>query len=554
MHRETRNRATANESTEIRVHGRGGQGGVTCAKILAAIYARRGLSVQAFGDYASERSGAPVRAYTRISNREISERNKVYHPDHLVVLDPSLLGNEVLAGLARGGSLLLNTPKSLESLSERFGPFRLATVDATAIARRHKIGTRSVVIVNTCMAGAFARLHGVSLEDLRSTFQALGFASNFSAAQDAYDAVRIRSALPSSTEETARPTALDDPGVVPIPSHLESPPTNLKTGTWSSQHPIYREHLAPCNAWCPAGNDVVGFVQALAREDEAAAARILGNTTPLAGVCGRVCPAPCAEGCNRREHDGAVNIRGLERWIADHHPGAVSDVPTQARPARVAIVGGGPAGLSAAYSVAREGHHATIFEGEDELGGLLRTGIPTYRLPRNVLDREVQGILDLGVEARCGEVLDPERIGELSADYDAVILATGLQKLRKLVVPGADLDGVEQGIRFLRRINLSLGPRPVFSGPVVVLGGGNTAIDCARSALRLGAEKVTVVYRRTRLEMPAIREEIEEAEQEGVEFLIQRQPVRFFGRDRLDAVELAEVEMGEPDESGRRAR
>jgi NADPH-dependent glutamate synthase beta subunit-like oxidoreductase/Pyruvate/2-oxoacid:ferredoxin oxidoreductase delta subunit len=307
---------------------------------------------------------------------------------------------------------------------------------------------------------------------------------------------------------------------------------------------------APCNAFCPAGNDVVGFVQALARDDVDGAAALLGRTSAFASVCGRVCPAPCMEGCNRAELDGAVDIRALERFIGDHAAPVVPERATPDRVRRVAIVGGGPAGLAAAHTLALAGHEATIFEGEEALGGVLRTGIPSYRLPRDVLDREVESVLALGVKARCGERLGADTLRTLSHDFDAMILATGLARLRVLDVPGTDLEGVEQGIRYLHRVNLEGGG--ALQGHVVVLGGGNTAMDCARSALRSGASKVTVVYRRTRLEMPAIGEEIAEAEEEGVELLFLRQPVTFHGADRVLEVELAEVELGEPDQDGRR--
>ncbi|MCP5027905.1 MAG: FAD-dependent oxidoreductase, partial [Actinomycetia bacterium] len=336
--------------------------------------------------------------------------------------------------------------------------------------------------------------------------------------------------------------------------------TGLATGSWSSQKPNYVENLAPCNAWCPAGNDVVNFIGALDASKgggESVAAEILGRSTPLAAVCGRVCPAPCMEGCNRTEYDGAVNIRGLERWIADHEPVAVKKVERVQDPKRFAIVGGGPAGLAAAYEVAKSGHAATIFEGEKELGGVLRTGIPVYRLPRPALDAEIANILKLGVEAHCGVFLDAARIAELEAEYDAVIIASGLQKLRGLDAEGSDLAGIEQGIRYLHRMNLPEGGQSsaesgAMSGHVVVLGGGNTAIDCARSALRGGADKVTIAYRRGRDEMPAIREEIEEADQEGIQFAMLRQPVAFAGSERVTGVKLAEVDLAEPDESGRR--
>jgi 2-oxoacid:acceptor oxidoreductase delta subunit (pyruvate/2-ketoisovalerate family) len=215
------------------------------------------------------------------------------------------------------------------------------------------------------------------------------------------------------------------------------------------------------------------------------------------------------------------------------------------------VVGSGPAGLTAACELARAGHVVRVYEGEAELGGVLRTGIPAYRLAREALDREIDAILALGIETRCGEFLDARGIAQLRTRHDAVILAAGLARPAELDVPGATLAGVEQGTKFLHRVNLEGGA--ALHGHVMVLGGGNTAMDCARSALRSGASMVTVAYRRTRTEMPAIPEEILEAEHEGISFLYQRQPVAFHGRRRLSQVELAEVQMGPPDASGRRS-
>ncbi|MBM4061401.1 MAG: hypothetical protein FJ265_09960 [Planctomycetes bacterium] len=544
-------------SMEIRLHGRGGQGGVTCAKILAACYAAQGRSVQTFGDYAGERSGAPVRAYTRVSDEPITNRNKVYEPDHLVVLDHHLLGPDVFAGLRPGGSVLVNTPEPLDELASQWSQFTIGVVDATRIARSHKIGTRSVVIVNTTIAGAYARMHDVPLEVLEKVYEKLGFRGNFAAAREAYESVRThrgsaqpgRVAAPAPAPVLAPVPARKLPEVADLVAHRESPPTPLKTGNWSSLRPNYTEHLAPCNAWCPAGNDVVAFVQSLHGGDAKKGAEILARSTPFPGVCGRVCPAPCMEGCNRAEHDGTVNIRGLERWIADAGL-APYGRETAAAPRRVAIVGSGPAGIAAAFVLGKRGHRVVIYEGEAELGGVLRTGIPTYRLPRAVIDREIGAVLALGVETRLGRFLGKQEIAALPRDHDAVILATGLQKLTQLDVPGAKLPGVEQGIHFLHRVNLEGGMR--LSGHVVVLGGGNTAMDCARSALRCGAQRVTVAYRRTRAEMPAIREEVDQAVEESIVLLEQRAPVAFAGTGRVEAVDLAEVEMGPPDQSGRR--
>ena len=535
---------------EIRLHGRGGQGGVTCAKIIAACYAALGKSVQTFGDYAGERSGAPVRAYTRVGDEPVTNRNKVYEPDHLVVLDPHLLGPEVFAGAVPAAKVLLNTPLPMAAFADRYREFVLAIVDATRIARAHKIGSRSVVIVNTTIAGAYARMHSIPLEVLRQTYARLGFLGNFPAAQEAYDAVQIRLDVPTAPAAAAAVGTRARPEVVPVTAHAQSPAPGLETGNWSSQRPQYVEHLAPCSAWCPAGNDVVGFVQSMVTDDPVRGAEILGRTTPLAAVCGRVCPAPCMAGCNRAEYDGSVDIRGLERRIADSRPVAVQTPAIHEDPRRIAIVGGGPAGLSAAYSLAVSGHRVTLMEGERSLGGVLRTGIPSYRLPREVLDREVGGITALGIEVRSGRFLRADEIAALAGAYDAVILATGLQKLRGLQVPGSSLAGVQQGIHFLHDINLR--GNVARSGHIVVLGGGNTAMDCARSALRAGAARVTVAYRRTRAEMPAIPEEVEEALEEGIELLEQRTPVGFSGDGRVQEVTLAVVEMGPPDASGRR--
>ena len=258
---------------EVRLHGRGGQGGVTCAKILASVWARRGMSVQSFGDYAGERSGAPVRAYVRASDAPIENRNKVYHPDHLLVLDPTLLGSEILSGLAKGGTLLVNTTEDPDALAARFPGFRIATVDATGIARRHGIGTRSVVIVNTTIAGAFVRAMALPLSALEDTYRALGFASNLQAAREAFDSVRIRE-VGAVLEAAARPGAPNpgapNPGapntsapVTPLVQHAEGAAPPVPTGSWRTQTPRYVENLAPCSAFCPAGNDVVEFVRRL---------------------------------------------------------------------------------------------------------------------------------------------------------------------------------------------------------------------------------------------------------------------------------------------------
>ncbi|HET8733886.1 MAG TPA: FAD-dependent oxidoreductase, partial [Anaeromyxobacteraceae bacterium] len=492
--------------------------------------------------------GAPIRAFTRVDTVPIRNRNKVYRPHHVVVLDAGLLGAEVLDGADPGSVVLLNTARGLAPFADQHGHFRFAAVDATAIARRHGIGTSAVVIINTTLAGAYARAMGLPWQAVERAFAALGLERDIAAAAEAWDAVEVREA-----DDDARPpaaavrTAATVPGVEEVLVDLPVPRT---TGSWRTQVPVYRSHAAPCNAGCPAGNDVVGFVQALASGGVEAAAEVLFRTQPLPSVCGRVCPAPCMTACNRAAYDGAVQIRGLERWIGDH---VVLDLPRPtpaARPRRVAVVGSGPAGLAAAFELARSGHEVTIHEGESCLGGVLRTGIPAYRLPEDVLDRDVGRILALGVTARTGTFLDGVGVAALAAENDAVIVAAGLRKLTALDAPGVDLPGVIQGIRFLDDVKRGAAPR--LSGHVVVAGGGNTAVDCARTALRLGAETVTIAYRRGRKEMPAIASEVDEAVAEGVRLAPCRQPVQVTGEGRVEAIVLAEVELGEPDASGRR--
>lgn len=535
---------------EVRVHGRGGQGGVTCAKLIAALYAQMGLYVQTFGDYGSERSGAPVQAFTRADRLPITNRNKVYRADHLIVLDPGLMETQVLSGVAPGALLLLNSTASLDESGGRYANYRFGVVDATEIARELGIGSSSVVIINTTIVGAYARLLGVPMSVLEQAYASLGLVGDLDAARQAYERVRVREPGGDAGSKAASgiPTGIELPRVVPMTEHTVDIPAALKTGLWSNQAPVYRECTAPCNAACPAGNDVVGFIQALKHGGPEAAAAVLMRTQALPSVCGRVCPAPCMRECNREAFDGAVNIRSLERWISDQSVLKLANEPA-AVPRRVAVVGGGPAGLSAAYQLALRGHAVTIYEGGPALGGVLLNGIPAFRLPLGVLNRDIGRILALGVEAKCGRYLDRDDLARLEQDYDAVVVSTGFGRAHDLSVAGEQLDGVEQGLAFLDRVKQG---EVAVNGQVVVVGGGNSAIDCARSALRCGAATVTLVYRRGREQMPAIAEEIEDAEREGVRLMLHRQPVAFTGDGVVSGVVLAEVEAGLPDESGRR--
>jgi 2-oxoacid:acceptor oxidoreductase delta subunit (pyruvate/2-ketoisovalerate family) len=324
-----------------------------------------------------------------------------------------------------------------------------------------------------------------------------------------------------------------------------------RTGSWKYIRPLYRDAVAPCNRACPAGVDVEGYLNLLraGRLDEAI--DLLLRENPMPAITGRVCHHPCESGCNRRDFDEAVAVHSVERALGDHalrypHP---PPLPVT-HPERVAVVGAGPAGLSCAYHLARLGYAVTVFDEAAEAGGLLRQGIPAYRLPREVLDRQIARIASMGIDIRTGVRLAGDAARAELDGYDAVFYATGAHRGKPMGVAGEDGPGIVAGLEFLKAVNR--GARPDPGRRVAVIGGGNTAMDCARTALRLGAEPV-VVYRRTRAEMPAIAQEVDEAVREGIEFVFLAAPAAFRWEDgRLVEMRVTRMALGEPDSSGRR--
>ncbi len=357
------------------------------------------------------------------------------------------------------------------------------------------------------------------------------------------------------TEEIAFKTEADMPY---LPMSLGTTLVN-KTGSWRYIRPLYVDKTPPCNNNCPAGTDVVGYL-ALMREGKYKEAwELIKQENPFPGVCGRVCPHPCESGCNREELGGAIAIHTLERFLADYAASQRLSVQASKRydatmlrryDAEVAVIGSGPAGFSCAYHLARRGYPVTVFEALPVAGGMMRIGIPEYRLPREVLDREIADIEALGVEIRTGVRLGHNLPMSELDNYDAVFIAVGLQKSRRLNVPGEDAEGVIPGLEFLKRVNL--GEEVRVDRRAAVIGGGNTAIDAARTALRLGLE-VTILYRRSRAEMPAIADEIEEALAEGVNIRYLTAPVELLTeKGRVTGLKCVRMELGMPDESGRR--
>lgn len=533
---------------------------VTAFEILAKVFSSLDqYNVQAFPAFGVERTGAPIQAFLRVAREVILNRSNVYHPHLIVVFDESLLSQvPVMEGIKPGGVLLINTENPLQlALPEGV---KLFTVPATRISIDNGLGSRALPIVNAAMIGAVARLAGGDLEQtlaaIRDNVPGKPDA-NARAAATAFDAVSgpelpdpfVLERLRLEKNEEAEWRA---PLVETVYPDLDSPAwgepmSKNKTGNWRLDTPVYLHKRPPCNSNCPAGTDVREFVKLAGQKKYEQALQVIYQHNPFPSVCGRVCPHFCEQNCNRNELDSCVNIGAIERFLGKSYSTLPRRVPIRYAE-RVAVIGSGPAGLTAALRLRESGYPVTVFEAMPQAGGMMRAGIPKFRLPDEALDHEIDRIRQAGVEIMLNQRVAVE---ELRGQFEAVIVAAGAHIGSAMHIEGEQL--ALEGLTFLRDVKLRNDHHGIGPGQeVAVIGGGNTAIDVARTLLRLGAQPV-IYYRRTAQEMPAIAQEVEEAIAEGVGFEFLTAPTALeTAHDGKIIVNLARMQLGDPDQSGRR--
>jgi putative selenate reductase YgfK subunit len=547
---------------EVVFYARGGQGAVTVAAVLVAAFNIEGKYAQAFPFFGGERRGAPVKAFLRIDDKPVTTRGQIYKPDCIVVLDSKLPNSmNVFDGLKQGGIGIFNSGLSPSDIKLKVPLSKVGAVDANKIADTI-FGSMAIPFTNFAMLGAFAATTGwVGLESIieasKSKFTGNAAKNNEKATRMAYELTTVASFTVTELE------------IVPILGPLVARKVKMelllgmavnkestaKTGSWRTRTPLFANMVPPCTDGCPAGIKIRDYLALVEEGKLAEAVQLLQEDNPIPAITGRVCYHPCEGACNRKNFDEPIAIHSIERFVGDHALASQkAAIETAAGENKIAIIGSGPAGLSAAYYLAKKSYPVTVLEALPLAGGMLRVGIPEYRLPRNILDSTIDDIKKLGVAIKTGVALGKDITidGLFEQGYKAVFIATGAHKAQGLDIPGENAKGVIKGIEFLRDINL--GKKVKVGKKTVVIGGGNVAIDAARSALRLGSKEVSIIYRRTREEMPARDEEISACEAEGIEIEYLTAPVKILEKDgKAVGIECMRMKLGKPDESGRKS-
>ena len=520
---------------EVIFHGTGGQGVVIAAKLLADAAAKSGHRTQSFAAYGGERRGGKVESFLRISEEEMFIHSKVYEPDYVILMSESLAQDPaVLSGARDGAGILINSTKPPQNFPLT-GNLEIHTIDANRIAAENGVLLPSgMPVINTSMMGAVAALvKGIGLEELAEAIREGGIPypeKNIKAAREAYHKLKSQTS-----------------GAVAIEITGEEAPEILV-----ERYPVYRAKVPPCEAHCPAGEPIQTTISLIQDGQFEEALQNIKTENPFPGICGRVCFHPCEANCNRKEYDEPVAANALERAAFDYASpdGVRTPVKKRGTGKKVAIIGSGPAGMTCAYFLAQMGHGITLFEASPIPGGIPRIGIPEYRLPKDIVDREMNQVTELGIDIRTNTRVGKDiSFQDIMKEHDACFVAVGAHGVIRLDIPGEDSEGVISGLEFLKGV--ALGSKINLGSPVVVIGGGNVAIDAARTARRLGAEEVQIVCLESREIMPAYPAEVEEAEKEGISLLHQTMPVQIHhSGQRVDKLECIKVTGGRRDEKG----
>jgi len=521
---------------EIRVHGTGGQGVVVAAKLLADAAAKSGYKSQCFSAYGVERRGGSVESYVRISDKDIVVHSKLYEPDYVILMEENLAKNpQIMSGLKEKGGVLINSSKQPESFSS-LGNYRIVTIDVNAIARKQGLMLASgMPVINTAMlGGVVAILSGIGFDDLSGAIREAKIPlpeKNVEAAREAYD--RAKSQLTGT-----------------VVSEVKGTPEISVT-----RFPKFKTKNPPCEAGtthCAAGEDIRTILSLIQRNQFEEALEKLRLENPFPGVCGRVCFHPCETHCNRNEYDEGIAIKALERAVFDHADRKAVKKPIKKEDTgkKVAILGSGPAGMTCAYFLAMLGHAVTVFEASPVLGGIPRIGIPDYRLPKEVVDEEVEEIVNLGVKVKSNtEIGKDVSFNSITNEYDACFIGVGAHASVKLNIPGELGSSVVSGLEFLKSIGL--GQKLDLGSKVGVIGGGRTAIDSARTARRLGAREVVIIYSRTLNEMSTYMQEMEAAQQKGIKLRELAIPIKIHRNgSKLAGLECLQANLVKRDRDG----
>ena len=546
---------------EIVFYARGGQGAVTAAAVLVAALSLEGKYAQAFPFFGGERRGAPVKAFLRIDDKPITTRSQIYKPDCIVVLDSKLPGSmNVFDGLKQGGIAVFNSSLSPADIKTKVALAKIGAVDANQIAD-DIFGSMAIPFTNFAMLGAFAATTDwVELDSIveasYSKFTGNTAKNNEKSTHAAFKDTQVMNFDVKALPDVASPqqTVARKLKMELLLGMAVNKASTAKTGSWRTRKPLSVDMLPPCTDNCPAGIRIRDYLELVEKDRLPEALQLLLEDNPLPAITGRVCYHPCEGGCNRKNFDEPLAIHSIERFVGDY--GAGPDIPAQnvtGEKDKIAVIGSGPAGLSAAYYLAKKNYSVTIFEALPVSGGMLRVGIPEYRLPGSILDREIARISKMGVEIKNNVILGKDITIDklLKQGYKAVFIATGAHRAQMLGIPGEDAKGVVPGVSFLRDIRL--GKKVKVGAKTVVNGGGNVAVDAARSALRLGAKEVVILYRRSREEMPAGEEEIAACEAEGIKIEFLTAPAEILTKaGKVTGIKCIRMKLARKDESGRR--